>query len=175
MRPEPARKSLLKRASFSKAIPRCPASRGVIPRLSAGGAETEKPPESGGFSHISINLIRGRLEPLGAPAAVIPARPAIAVVATIPIAAAIPVTIAVAVGFMVPPALVAEMGEDLEAPLLAIVEGLVEWVGGVRDTLQHSRRGRHPVGTRAQPRDRIVRLLRILGGIILLRIHPALC
>jgi hypothetical protein len=50
MRPEPARKSLLKRASFSKAIRRCPASRRVIPRPSAASTEAEKPPESGGFS-----------------------------------------------------------------------------------------------------------------------------
>jgi hypothetical protein len=50
MRPEKAGKSRLKRASFSKAHPRCPASRRVIPRPSAVKATTEKPLESGGFS-----------------------------------------------------------------------------------------------------------------------------
>src|ERR1700722_10825140 len=177
MRPEPAGKSLLKRASFSKAIPRCPASRGVIPRPSAGGADAEKPPETGGFSRTSINRIPPRLEPFGASPAVIPARPAIAVVAmiriipVIPVAAAITVAIAIIAIFMVPPAFVAEMRENLEAALLAVVEGLVERVGGIGDTLQHRRRGRPPVSAFAQARHRIVRLLRIIC-IILLRIHP---
>ena len=116
------------------------------------------------FTNFDRIEFRGRLEPLGAPATVIPARPAIAVVAMIPIIAMIPVTaitIPVAVTFMVPPALVAKMREHLEATLLAVVEGLVERVGGIRDTLQHGRRGRHPVGAFAQARHRIIRLLRI--------------
>ena len=76
------------------------------------------------FAQASIDRNSRRLEPLGAaPATMIPARPAIAAVATIPIAT---VAIPVAVGFLVPPALVAEMREDLEATLLAVVEGLVK-------------------------------------------------
>src|SRR6476646_5696890 len=99
--------------------------------------------------------------PLGTPAAAIPVRPAIAVVAMIPIipmilvaAITIPVAIAIIVGFMTPPAFVAEMREHLETTLLAVVEGLVERISGIRDTLQHSRRGHHPLGVFAQARHR---------------------
>jgi hypothetical protein len=42
MRPELARKSLHKRASFSKAIPRCPANRRGIPRLISAQWKGEK-------------------------------------------------------------------------------------------------------------------------------------
>src|SRR6202035_5231128 len=132
MRPEPAGKSLLKRASFSEAIPRCPASRGVIPRPSAGGQMPKSRRNPAAYRELRSIEFRGRLEPLGTPAAVIPARPAIAVVAMIPIIAMIPVAAAIAVAitiiavFMVPPALVVEMRQHLEATLLAVVEGLVE-------------------------------------------------
>ena len=62
-----------------------------------------------------------------------------------------------------PPPAVADMREEREATLLAVVEGLVERIGRIRDTLQRRRRGRHPVGAFAQARYRIVRLLRIVA------------
>src|ERR1700720_4912477 len=40
--------SLRKRASFSKATPRCPANRRVFPAIGTPG-RMKKPPESGGF------------------------------------------------------------------------------------------------------------------------------
>jgi hypothetical protein len=95
----------------------------------------------------------------------------IPVAAAIAVAIAVAVAIAIIVGFMVPPAFVAEMGKDLEATLLAVIEGLVERISGIRDTLHHSRRGRHPVGAFAQARHRIIRLLRIARTIVL-GIHP---
>jgi len=62
-------------------------------------------------------------------------------------------------------------GEELEggSALLAVVQGLVERVGRVRDLLQRHRRGCHVVGALAQARHRIRRLLRIL---LRLRVHP---
>ena len=58
-----------------------------------------------------------------------------------------------------------------EPALLAVVEGLVERIGGIGDLLHRRRRGRHVVGALAQARHRIVRLLRILR-IVRLRRHP---
>src|SRR5450756_3216775 len=51
------------------------------------------------------------------------------------------------------------VGEHREAPLLALVEGLVERVGRISDLLQRRRRGRHVVGAFAQACHRI----RLLG------------
>src|ERR1700722_13598116 len=83
MRPEPARKSLRKRASFSKAIWRCPASRRGFPGPRHKAQISKKPPESGGFLQVPVARTRPKqawsepgLEPLGvAPAAVVPVRP----------------------------------------------------------------------------------------------------
>ena len=67
--------SLRKRASFSKATPRCPANRRGFPGPSARAGNAKKPPESGGFSWISTDRRAARLEPLGAAAAaMIPVR-----------------------------------------------------------------------------------------------------
>src|ERR1700691_6138261 len=135
MRPEPARKSLLKRASFSKAIPRCPESDGLFPGRRRRARKPKSRRNPAAFLNFRSIEFRRLLEPFGASAAVIPARPAIAVAA-----------IAIAVRFMVPPALVAEMREELEATLLAVVKGLVERIGRIRDALQRGRGDRHPVG-----------------------------
>jgi hypothetical protein len=50
-------------------------------------------------------------------------------------------------------------GQNGEAALLALVEGLVERVGGIRDPLHRRRRGGHGLGAVAQPRHRIAILL----------------
>src|ERR1700738_2853274 len=143
--------SLRKRASFSKATPRCPANRQGFSRPSARLEHTKKPPESGGFYCIAGDGRHARLEPLGI------ASPTVVPIAVMAIHAMLET--------MVPPAVAAEpphVGQEGKAPFLAVVEGLVERVGGVRDLLQRGRRGRHIVGTFAQARHRIVRLLRIL-------------
>src|SRR5258708_2960503 len=59
------------------------------------------------------------------------------------------------------------MGQHGETTLLALVEGLVERVGRIRDLLQRRRRGSHIVGAFAQAGHRILRLL-----LILRLIHP---
>src|SRR5665213_2098378 len=168
--------SLRKRASFSKATPRCPASRRSIPGSSGGRCKTQKPPESGGFCCVWKNWALARLEPFGtASVAMIPAHPAIAVGAPIAVETMVPiVAIAVAPEFMVPPAAAEPAGHMRQHPepvRLAVIESLVKRVGGVRDPLQRRGRSPHPIGPRVQPRHRIIRLLRILG-FILLRLHP---
>src|SRR5580692_4283191 len=109
MRPEPARKSLLKRASFSKAIPRCPEADRLFPGRRRRARKPKSRRNPAAFLNFRSIEFRRPLEPFGASAAMIPARPAVAV-------ATIAMAIAAAVGFMVPPALVAELREDREAP-----------------------------------------------------------
>src|ERR1700694_3273412 len=111
-----------------------------------------------------------RLEPLRVTSAtVIPARSAIPIVAVIAVAA-----IRAMLESMVLPAsaeLASHMGQDGKAAFLAVVEGLVERVGRVSDTLHRRRRGCHGVGAFAQARHRIVGVLRILL-IIRLSLYP---
>src|SRR5450631_196987 len=119
--------SLRKRASFSKATPRCPARRRVIPRPSRRVKTAEKPPDPGGFSQ-SFRAPRrlARLEPVRAiPVTMTPARAALAIVAMIPIAAHHAAAAHHAVlEAMVPPA-AAESAPPVrqhgKAPLLALV------------------------------------------------------
>src|ERR1700726_4192566 len=115
MRPGPGPESLRKRASFSKATPRCPASRRVFPAL----GNAKKPLQSSGFSRFRP-IVGPRSEPLGT--------------APVPVAVTVPASLE---STMSPasarPAF--HMGQDGEATLLAIVEGLVERVGRVRDLL----------------------------------------
>src|ERR1700730_5068001 len=147
------------------------------PRHNPLKRKTKKPPESGGFCCVSIDRRLWPLEPFRA--AAVPARPTVAIV-TIPLKAAIAAAVAVTaihVALVSPmsPAVSAEpalhVGQDGEAAFLAVVEGLVERIRRVRDTLHRRRRARHGLGTVAQARHRIVRFLGILG-IIALRIHP---
>src|SRR5436309_7715257 len=88
--------------------------------------------------------------------------------ATIHAGRATPVAIAVhaALKAVLPPMPTAQaashMGQDGEPAFLAVVQGLVERVSDVGDTLHRRRRGRHAVGAVAQARHRIVRLLLVL-------------
>src|SRR6476646_2985257 len=114
------------------------------------------------FLTVSIDRVTAcALEPL-APAVTIHARPT---------AVAIPAALEAAV----PPTSAAEaashMGQDGEAALLAVVQGLVERVGRVRDPLHRRCGGRHVVGPFAQARHHIIRLLLVLRTIAL-RVHP---
>gem|GEM_PF-2592975 len=86
--------SLRKRASFSKATPRCPASRRGIPRPRQHHTKPEKPPETGGFSCVFIYWRFATLEPLR----------------TVP---AIPIAIHAAPGSMVPPASAAGLASHM--------------------------------------------------------------
>src|ERR1700694_3266206 len=98
----------------------------VFPRPSAGVENSKKPPESGGFCCIAGR--HARLEPLGI------ASPTMLPIAVIAINAMLET--------MVPPAAAAEpthVGQDGKAPFLAVVQGLVERIGGIRDTLQRGR------------------------------------
>src|SRR5882724_2651051 len=167
MRPEGS-ESLRKRASFSKATLRCPASRRGIPRPCQRKAKTQKPPESGGFSEgFDGSKVRGGLKPLRtASAAMVPARPTIPIVTTIPIVIAVATIHATLEATVTPSATAAEPAfytrQDGKTTFLPVVEGLVERIGRVRDTLHRCRRGNHAVGALAQARHRIAQLLRIL-------------
>ena len=104
--------------------------------------------------------------------------PAAVAVVTVAVEAAIPVAIVAihaALETTVPPAFPPpnrlHMGQDGKPALLAVIQGLVERIGGIRDLLHGRRRGRHVVGALAQPRHRIVRLLLRLR-IIRRRVHP---
>src|SRR6266481_746414 len=91
----------------------------------------------------------------------------------VPIRAAI-VAVHAALEPAVPPAFCAKlataMGQKRKPALLTVVERLVERVSRIRDLLQRRSRGRHIVGTLAQPRHRILRLLLI--DLVILRLHP---
>src|SRR4051812_30769622 len=67
-------------------------------------------------------------------------------------------------------------GQHGEAPLLALVQGLVERIGGIGDLLQGRRRRPHVLGALAQAGDRILRpvgiLVGVLAGIAGTGIHP---
>src|SRR5437879_2537928 len=122
-------------------------------------------------AHVPDRARDRRSEPLSAPAV----RPAIAVEAVAVVAAVAAAVVAIPVKSAAPPALAAaeavlHVGQHGKPALLAVIERLVERVGGVRDLLHGGRRNCHVVGTLAQPRDRIVRLL--LVRVALRRIHP---
>jgi hypothetical protein len=115
---------LRKRASFSKATPRCPANRGRFsqPLRRPWHGKSRQIPAA--FSMI-WRAESARSEPLAAAGAV-------------PIGAAI-VAVHAALEPAVPPAfcakLAAVMGQERKPTLLAIVEGLVERVSRIRDLL----------------------------------------
>src|SRR6185312_12070561 len=162
--PGTGRESLRNSGSFSKATSRCPASQRGFPGGRVRQPNRKKPPD---FGRLFDGFSKGgwpRSEPLGA--ASVTAILAAARV-TIPVAVAIHVVLAVS-----PAAAetVLHMGQDPEPALLAVVQGLVERIGGIGDLLQRRRRCRHVVGALAQSRHRIVRLLRI-RGLVRLRGH----
>src|SRR6185312_14016555 len=153
--PGTGRESLRNCGSFSKATSRCPASQRGFPGGRARQPNRKSRRISGGFLP--------RSEPLGA-----------ASVAAILAAARVTIPVAVAAAALAVLPATAEtalhMGQDPEPALLAVVESLVERIGGIGDLLQRHRRCRHVVGALAQPRHRIVGLLRI-RGIVRLRGH----
>src|SRR6267378_7137065 len=123
--------SLRKRASFSKATPRCPASRRGIPPPRQHNTKAKKPPETGCFSRVFIYLRFAWLEPLRT-------------------APAIPIAVHAALEAMVPPASAAgpasHMRQDGQATFLAVVQRLVERVSRVSDSLHRRSRGCHGFG-----------------------------
>src|ERR1700757_2595961 len=137
-------------ASFSKAPPRCPAMQPQFSPCRRPPAETKKPPDSGGLCAPLRAGLRGS-EPFAAA-----------------VAALVAVAVHVAFHPAVPPArtLTAKAplmaGQDGETPLLALVEGLVEGIGGIGDLAHRGRGRRHAVGALAQARDRIAFLLLVL-------------
>src|SRR4051812_42309489 len=153
-------KSPRKRASFSKATPGCPASRAKFSRALADRRNSKKPLDFSGFCRCSDRTrSRGASEPFG----------------TAPVRAAIPVTTVAAVpggavkaavhahsalNPVMPPAFPApnpvHAGQDREPALLAVVQRLVERVGGLRDLLHGPGRRRHILGPVTQARYRIV-------------------
>jgi hypothetical protein len=126
----------------------------------------QKPPK---FPRLWLSLAESKSpasEPLRtAPAAVVPA------VMTV----AIPLAAHHAMLETVPPPATAKPAfparQNSKAPLLAVIERLVERVRGICDLLQRRRRTRHVVGALTQPRQRIVRLLLVLR-FIPPRVHP---
>ena len=69
---------------------------------------------------------------------------------------------------------VAHTGQNHQTPLLAVVEGLVERVGGIGDFLQSRRGLGHAIGARPQPRHRIdgcLLLVRVIR-VVLPGLHP---
>src|SRR5579859_4676046 len=119
---------------------------------------SQKPPDSGGFFPMLSRGGDASSEPLGAAV----------IMVTVPVA----VTLDPAVTPAALPTETVRVGEDGKPALLALVQRLVERIGGVGDLLQRGRRGRHVVGALAQPRDRIIRLLLILG--VFPRLDPRL-
>src|SRR5580704_9554925 len=119
MRPELAGKSLRKRASFSKATPRCPAKREGFPGRRRGSKRRKSrrnpaasPDGSGGRSSPP------RLQPIAAaPAVVVPvaAHHAVLEAAVPPVFPPLPV------------------GQDGKPALLAVVQRLVERIGRIGD------------------------------------------
>src|SRR6185503_7652421 len=163
MRPELGPESPRKRASFSKATRGCPASRAKFSRAFADRANGEKPLDFSGFRRCSGWARRsGASEPFGT-ALGPPTVPVIAIsaVAVVPVRVALPAHFAV----VVPPASPAaepavHTGQHGKPALLAVIEGLVERVGGFRGLLHGPRRARHPRGPGPQPRPGIRRLRR---------------
>ncbi len=95
---------------------------------------TKKPPESGGFPLARERATLEGLQPLGAaPPVSIAAWAAIPIIATIPVAAIIALITTLAPAAATKTAF--HVGEDRKAALLAVVEGLVERVGGIGDLL----------------------------------------
>src|SRR3984885_1397855 len=155
MRPEPVRKyPWVRTASFSKANPPCPAKAGGFSPAEVPASSREK---AAGIRRLSACLDQvalKRLQPLGAaPSVSVAARSAIPVITAIPIAATITV---VTLKTALTPTFAAEtafhVGEDREAALLAVVEGLVQRIGGVGDLLQGRGSGPHGLGALAQAR-----------------------
>src|SRR2546430_373090 len=146
MRPELGPESPRKRASFSKATRGCPASRDEFSRPLAAPANGEKPLDFSGFCRCSGRARRsGGLEPLGAAPVrpVIPVIP-VAVVAAMAVKIAVPAHFALVVAPASPAAEPAvHTGQHGEPALLAVVERLVERVGGFCDLPHGCRRGCH--------------------------------
>src|SRR5437764_9590356 len=118
MRPSLWARKAFEGRSFSKAPPQCPASRGIFPAPRRIAQFIEKPPESGGFQRPRRGLATWS-EPLGAA----------------PVATIVPVVVAVHPAVVAPPAALtvktAMMGQDGKPPLLAVIERLVERIGGI--------------------------------------------
>src|SRR3954469_15739926 len=118
MRPNARREGLRKRASFSKATPRCPARERHFPQGFGERAEAEI---AAGFRQLwpSFQLMETRSEPLGAPVIAVPVTAASAFA---PVHAALHPTM--------PPALAAQplcpVRQERKTALLAFVERLVE-------------------------------------------------
>src|SRR5882672_10050847 len=180
MRPETGPEKPCKRASFSKATPRCPASRNEFSRPLASPGNGKKPLNFSGFRRYRDRSAESEcLEPLAAA----PIRAAVAIVA-IPVetttpAAVVAVTVKAAVRAhtalphtaVVAPAFAAaktvlHVGQHGKPALLAVIQRLVERVGGIGDFLHRRSRGCHVVGALAQACYRIVRLL--LAVVVLL-------
>src|SRR3954454_21604048 len=171
MRPEPVRKyPWVRTASFSKAAPPCPAKAG-------GFSPAPKPRKSrrnpAAFCLLGQAALK-RLQPLGtAPplAVTVAARPAISVVAAIPIAAT--VTVVALKPTMTPAAAETAFhaGQDREASLLAVVERLVERIGGIGDLLQRRSRGPHGLGALTKARHRVIGRRRPVAIVIAHRVH----
>src|SRR6201995_5122751 len=150
MRPKNLRSGKpLQGRSFSKATPRCPAKRADFFPAPPGGASRKNPPDSGGLAVAHAARDAMASEPLAAAAV------------------AIPGTAHAVFHPAMPPAFAAAkptaMGEHGKAPLLALVERLVERIGRIGDLLQRRSRSRHVVGALAQPRDRVIRRLLAVG------------
>ena len=109
MRPEPARKGHPRGRRLAKRFPDVQQAEGLFPGHRRGARKPKSRRNPAAFPQISIGGIPQHLEPIGTPAAVIPARSAIAIVAMIPITAMIPVAAVAIAIFMVPPAAMAEM------------------------------------------------------------------
>src|SRR5579872_6657402 len=146
MRPEKGSgKPHRKRASFSKATLRCPADTGLIPPRRPC---RKKPPESGGFCYTDRASGAG-------PAGSQPFR-----------ATAVAVTIHHAAPEMAAPAFSMTPSvtrKHRQAPLLTIVQRLVERIGRIGDLLQGDRGHRHSLGAIAQACHRVGLLLVGLG------------
>src|SRR5689334_10398405 len=130
------RKSLRERASFSKATFGCPASRNEFSRALADRRNGKKPLDFSGFCRCSDRApARGASEPFGAA----PVRAAIPVTAVAAIAAIVAIHAHFALEPVMAPAFPApepvHAGQDGEPALLAVIERLVERVGGIRDLL----------------------------------------
>jgi hypothetical protein len=143
---------------------------------SRAAARLKKPPKSSDFLHPEQSRL-AQLEPV---------RPASAttihaMVTMIPTGPAIPITIVAihhaVLESMVPPTSTVDaashMRQNRKPTLLAVIESLVERIGGISDFLHRRRHRRHVVGAFAQARHRIAGLLHILC-IIRLRIHSSI-
>src|SRR5881227_2698660 len=167
MRPDAGPESLRKRASFSKAPPRCPASRGVFPQPWIGGKNEKAAGNPAAFPELEF----GRYPPLKplrtAPAVGITSGTGVPIVTTIPVAAHHAVVEAVVPPASAKPA--SHMGQDGKPALLALIQRLVQRVRRICDLLQGRRRGGHVVRAFSHPRYRVIRPL------LRLRVHPRIC